>query len=279
MNWLEISARFEPAPEDWSPIVDLLAEYGCENSLQEDRPPSITTCLAQLAGSDEIVGSIREGLTRLGASSVSVREVPEVDWSEVWKQHFKPRRIGKRFVIKPTWEAFEGSENDLIIELDPGQAFGTGEHPTTRGCLELMESIDFVGKHVADVGCGSGVLSIGAHLLGAATVAGIDIEPIAVEVARQNARDNHADITFTTGNSVLDLAGGPWHVILSNIVSSTLIAMSPSISLALLSGGTWLVSGILEPNWPDVLGAAQRVGFTLDKELREDGWVSAIFHR
>lgn len=279
MNWLEISARFEPAPEDWSPIIDLLGEYGCENSLQEDRPPSITTCLAELPGSEEILKGLKTGLGELGAVSVTVRPVPEVDWSEVWKQHFKPRRVGQRFVIKPTWEDFEKSEGDLIIELDPGQAFGTGEHPTTRGCLELMESIELLGKRVADVGCGSGVLSIGAHLLGAASVSGVDIEPIAVEVARQNARDNHLDIPFVTGDSIDDLGEGPWHVVLSNIVSSTLIAMSPKIAVSLVPGGTWLVSGILDPNWPDVLAAANRVGFSLFRELREDGWVSAIFQR
>ena len=279
MNWLEISATFDPAPEDWSQIVDLLAENGCENSLQEERPPRITTCLAELPGSDEILESIRQGLNDLGAESVTIRPVPEVDWSEVWKQHFKPRRIGNRFVIKPTWEDYQVQPGDLIIELDPGQAFGTGEHPTTRGCLELMESLDFQRKQVADVGCGSGVLSIGAHLLGAAKVSGVDIEPIAVEVALQNARDNHLEIPFITGDSITNLGDGPWDIVLSNIVSSTLIAMSPRIAVSVIPGGYWLVSGILDPNWPDVQAAAQRVGFVLERELREDGWVSAIFRR
>jgi ribosomal protein L11 methyltransferase len=275
--WIEVSATFAEAPEDWSPIIEFLRENGCENSLQEDSPPAITTCVADLPGAEQLIYALRQGLTDLGAIAVVARAAPDTDWAEVWKQHFKPRRVGDRFVIKPTWEAFEAQPADLIIELDPGQAFGTGEHPTTRGCLELMEGLNLKGKRVADFGCGSGILSIAAALMGAADVAGFDIEPVAVEVARANVSDNRVAVRLVTGDSLAVLGPGPWDVVLSNLVSATLIGISQSVAAALAEGGQWVVSGILEPNWNDVLNAAARAGFMLSAERREDGWVTAVF--
>lgn len=276
--WIEVRAVFAEAPEDWSPVIELLREHGCENSLQEDSPPAITTCVADLPGSDQMIADLQDGLTQLGAKAVVARPAPDTDWAEIWKEHFKPRRVGAHLVVKPSWETFEADPGDLVIELDPGQAFGTGEHPTTRGCLELMEDMQLAGKRVADLGCGSGILSIAAVLLGASQVAGVDIEPVAVEVARANAADNRVDIAFVTGDSLGALGPGPWDVVLSNLVSATLISVSRFVADALVPGGQWLVSGILDPNWDDVKGAAHRAGFEIAAELREDGWVTAVFH-
>ncbi len=289
MNWIELCANFDQAPEDWSPIIDILGQMGCPNTLQTDRPPSITACLVHLEGSEQRAEEIKVAMLGVGASSVASRIVPDEDWAEAYKKFFKSRRVGKRFLIRPTWETGEessrsqsnganGKPETLEIVLDPGQAFGTGDHPTTRMCLALMEEVDVEGKRVADVGCGSGILSIGAVKLGAAEVAGVDIEPLSVEVAKANAEQNGAKSRFVAGDSITALGAGPWDVVVSNIISATLIAMTPELAVA-LPQGSWIVSGIIQANWLDVKKAAEGAGFTVEKALEEDGWVAAILKK
>jgi ribosomal protein L11 methyltransferase len=182
----------------------------------------------------------------------------------------------------------------VVIVLDPGQAFGTGDHPTTRLCLELLELADVPDARVADVGCGSGILSVAACKLGAAEVIANDVEPVAVEVARQNAELNQVQFLALVGEGIgpaIDpttarLDGWPplpedagFDVVVSNIISAILIRIARDIAAALVPGGRWIVSGIIEQNWPDVRAAAQSAGFTLREERHEDGWVAAMFNR
>lgn len=278
MNWIELTASFDQAPEDWSIVIDLLNQMGCPNTLQLDRPPSITACLVHVEGSEQRADEIKQALIDQGAAKVGVRMVPDEDWAEAWKQFFKPRRVGKQFLIRPTWEETPTQTGDLEIVLDPGQAFGTGDHPTTRMCLELLESLNLPGKRVADVGCGSGILSIGACKLAAREVAGVDIEPLSVEVAKANASLNQVDARFVAGDSIKALGAGPWDVVLSNIISATLIAMTPEIA-ANLEHGDWIVSGIIEANWADVKKAVEGAGFEVVQALNEDGWIGAWLRR
>jgi ribosomal protein L11 methyltransferase len=167
MSWIEVKAEFENGL-DLSPFVDIFLEYGIENTLEEGS--TLTGCLVSVEGSAERIGELAEALKEAGAVKVETRDLVEDNWEIAWRQFFKPRRIGKRFLVRPTWEEFESDPNDLVIVLDPGQAFGTGDHPTTRLCLELMEQPEVAGKRVIDIGCGSGILSIGACLLGASEV-------------------------------------------------------------------------------------------------------------
>jgi ribosomal protein L11 methyltransferase len=272
-DWIEIRALVDEAPEDWSIFADAFEHHGCPSSEIVDVPPSITGYVASVAGSEAQVEALVKVLRELGASQVDVRKVPEQDWSELWKIHFKTRPIGKRFVIRPTWEPEVRENGKLVITLDPGQAFGTGDHPTTRLCLELMEEIDLKGKVVADVGCGSGVLSIGACLLGATRVIATDLDPLAVEITRENATLNRVEIEADVAEGFAAL--GKVDVILSNIISAVLIRLTPDARSHLQKGGIWLVSGIIEANWPDVLSAAENSGFSCAGVRREDGWVGA----
>ncbi len=279
MSWIEVVARFYQAPEDWSPYIDVFGQFGCENTIQTDTPPTLGAAVVEVDGPQKVVEDLKAALLAMGASRVDSRPLVEENWEENWKQFFKPRRVGKRFVVRPTWESFEFQPGDLEIVLDPGQAFGTGDHPTTRMCLELLEEYLGPGQTVADIGCGSGILSVGSVKLGASRVVAIDIEPISVEVAKENAVLNQVEFQALVGTGVQSLPDQDYDAVVSNIISATLISIAREVAPRVRPDGYWIVSGIIEANWPDVLEAAQRVGFRLEKMLQEDDWVGAALSR
>ncbi len=305
MSWIEVEAWFHRgAPNDLSPVIDVFRAHGIENTLQEG-DEMLVGCLVDVPGSEAVVVRLTKALEAHGAS-VETRPLPETDWEEAWKAFFHPRRVGEHWIVRPTWEEAEVGPNDRVIVLDPGQAFGTGDHPTTRMCLELMEPLDLAGRAVADVGCGSGILAVGACLMGADPVEAVDIDPIAVEVAKENAVRNGVAFLALAGDGLSvfngSLADVPqdetpledsstvtrhsspvtrhsYDLILSNIISATLIRIAADIAVAVAPGGAWIVSGIIEANWPEVRETAAKVGFTLADERHEDGWVAARFTR
>lgn len=277
-GWLQVSAVFEATPEDWSPYIDAFDRFGCPGSLIEDNPPRLIGYLTEVAGVEAQSEALSAELKRLGADRIEHLRVEDEDWTELWKIHFKPRRIGKRLVIRPTWEEFAAGPDDVVIVLDPGQAFGTGDHPTTRLCLELLEAEDLTGQSVADIGCGSGILAIAAVKLGAAAVVASDLDPLAVAVTRENMVRNGVEFPAEVAEG-FSILSEPADFIVSNIISATLIRLAPDAAKWVRPGGKWVVSGIYATNWPDVRAAAERQGFQLVNECREDDWVAATFLR
>ena len=212
--------------------------------------------------------------------SIELQEVEEQDWSEAWKEFFKPRRVGERFIVRPTWEAAEIGPGDLEIVLDPGQAFGTGDHPTTRGCLELIEKADCRGKSIADIGCGSGILSVGAGLLGASELILVDYDPVCVTSSLENLKRNNVTGEVHEGLGFQPLADDKrFDIVLSNIISAALIRLAPEAADRIKPGGLWIVSGIIEANWPDVLTRAKTCGFELVETFAEGDWIAATLRR
>ena len=279
-GWIEIRATLPETLEDVSVFVDAFTEHGCPSVLEEENPKALVGYLTQVEAAAMQSKALVASLMELGALNVSLGEIPDQDWSELWKTHFKPRRVGNRFVIRPTWEEYASGPEDLELVLDPGQAFGTGDHPTTRLCLELMESLPISGVRVADVGCGSGVLAIGAMRLGAASVLATDIDPVAVEVTQENAARNGVALDARTVDGMETLlAEGPFPVVISNIISATLIRIAPDAARLVAPGGVWVVSGIMVFNSPDVIEAAERVGFKLEIQREEDEWVGLVLRR
>jgi ribosomal protein L11 methyltransferase len=276
-TWTQVTATLEKLPEDWAAWHEVFEQSGIHGTVVTDSPASITG-YAYEPTEAELSVLIQELQQRGATTSTGV--VHEEDWAESWKQFFKPRRIGKRFVVRPTWEEFAAGPEDLEIVLDPGQAFGTGDHPTTRMCLMLLEDADLPGKTVADVGCGSGILSVGACLLGAESVKAGDIEENCVESAIENAERNQVTypVVLSKGFDAFP-EGETYDIILSNIISAALIMLAPEASRRVKQGGDWIVSGVIHSNWPDVLTAANRVGFELKTRLEEDDWVAAHFTR
>lgn len=277
MNWILIKAHQSPAPADWSPIIEVFRDFGIENTLEEKG--AIVGCYVDVDGVQAQIEALKKALAELGVDNVTSEPLVEVDWENEWKKFFKPRRVGEHFVVRPTWETFEAQPSDKIIILDPGQAFGTGDHPTTRNCLAYLEKYVQPGRDVLDLGCGSGILAVGAKLLQAGEVCAIDIDPISIEVAKENFERNEVEVLTAVGNVLTLQFESEWDIVVSNIISATLINLAPDAAYSLRSGGTWIVSGIISQNWADVKKAAEKQGLDYIEHVEEDGWVAGVFSK
>ncbi|MEI7578235.1 MAG: 50S ribosomal protein L11 methyltransferase [Armatimonadota bacterium] len=277
MNWILIKAHLSPAPADWSPIIEIFRDFGIENTLEEKE--AIVGCYVDVDGVQDQIDGLKKALSEVGVDEVTSEPLVEVDWENEWKKFFKPRRVGQHFVVRPTWESFEAQRDDKIIILDPGQAFGTGDHPTTRNCLAYLEKYVQPGLDVLDLGCGSGILAVGAKLLQAGEVCAIDIDPISVEVAKENFERNEVEVLTAVGDVLSLQFEAEWDIVVSNIISATLINLAPDATYALRSGGKWIVSGIISQNWADVKKAAEKQGLDYIEHVEEDGWVAGVFSK
>lgn len=272
-SWTLVKAIVDELPADWAPLVEAFREAGVEGTVEFESPPS----LGGYAFESNQVEALSATLLAAGASRIECEEIEEVNWAESWKQFFKPRRIGSRIVVRPTWEPFTCNEQDIEIVIDPGQSFGTGDHPTTRMCLELIESLPLKDARVADIGCGSGILTIALAKLGASSIYAVDSEAIAVEATLANLARNGCNAQVVHGRGFHDLqSGAAFDMIASNLISAALIALCPMAAQRLKQGGAWIVSGIIYDNWDDVQFAVSRAGFSVETQMREDGWVAAI---
>lgn len=211
----------------------------------------------------------------LGSLGLSIDELSEQDWANSWKKYYKPTRVGKRLVIRPTWEEYTPQEGDLVLAMDPGTAFGTGTHETTSMCLELAEEYVQPGDLVYDVGCGTAILSIASILLGAKHALALDIDQMAVDWAVKNVELNHMekDVTVRQGD-LLSGTEGVCDFMFANIVADIIIMLSKDIPARLKKGGCFVCSGIIAPRENDVVEALSAIGLTHVKTLRKNDWVA-----
>ena len=267
---------------------DLMGLASCEtcvtvylpgNEQGADMLSMIRSMLTQMKAEDT-----ENAYGRLEAELSSIREE---DWANNWKQYFKPLKIGDTLVVKPSWEDYDDLDERVVLEIDPASSFGTGQHHTTRLCLEILEGCVKEGDTVLDMGCGSGILSIGAILLGAERAVAVDIDQNAAATAAENALKNHIpaeDYETYFGNILTDTAladqiDGKYDIITANIVADVLIAMKEHFVRYIRDGGFLIVSGIIEERMEEVLTAIESCGFTrLDVNIRE-GWAAALFTR
>ena len=211
----------------------------------------------------------------MGSLKVDTQNVKDEDWSEVWKRFYKPFRAGRRLVVKPTWESYDAGPDDRVIEIDPGMAFGSGTHETTGMCLELLEDTLHGGERVIDVGTGSGILAIGAALLGASGVLAIDIDPQAVKVAKENIAHNglSGKIEAVEGN-LLDRRDVTCDVCVANIIASVICGFAEPLKAHIAPGGTFICSGIIREREADVNGALLAAGYQIREIRRRGEWVA-----
>lgn len=215
----------------------------------------------------------------LGTLAVSQQGVQEQDWSECWKQYYKPFRAGQHLVIKPSWENWNAAPGDLIIELDPGMAFGTGTHETTAMCVEMIEK-HYHGGKVLDVGTGSGILAIAAARLGADSVLGVDIDPMAVRVAQENVEKNglSREIDIRQGDLVAGLDNVQCEFAVANILADVIVLLAAPLKAHLTANATFVCSGILKEREQDVVDVLTRNGYQLFDRMQKGDWVALAAH-
>ena len=210
----------------------------------------------------------------MGSLAVENRSVHEQDWAENWKKYYKPFRAGERLVIKPSWEPYEEKEGDLVLELDPGMAFGTGTHETTFMCMEQLEKYVKPGCKAIDVGCGSGILGLAAAKLGAGDVLAIDLDELAVKVAKENTEKNHlTDRVRVVHGDLLKQREEQADVIVANIIADVICALCGPVKKHLLPGGVFICSGIIREREDDVQCALADAGYTVCTRLAKGEWV------
>jgi len=216
-------------------------------------------------------------------AGIVARLVDEADWADAWKAHFPVMRIGRHLVIRPTWRRHRPAPGDVVLALDPGMAFGTGLHPTTRLCLAAVEAAgergDLDGARVLDVGCGSGILAIAAARLGAAGVLGVDVDPIAIEATVANARQNRLARRIRARAGSLPSGEPPHDVVLANLIASLLVTLAPALRDELRPGGLLLASGIFADREAEVADAFRAAGLMAGARTIEGDWVALAVRR
>ena len=257
----------------------------------KDCETSVTVYLPDNAQGKEMFDSIKSELSRLkeidednsfGRLEYEFKNVCEEDWANNWKQYFKPLCVGDKLLIKPSWEEAPANDSRIILEIDPASSFGTGQHNTTQLCLELLEKNTNGNEKVLDLGCGSGILSIAAILLGAECCTAVDIDQNSVKIAKENAEKNNIPeekYTAYCGNVITDdelvkTIGNGYKIVVANIVADVLIGMSELFSDFLTDDGILIMSGIIVERKDEVIEAVENQGFKVISVAEKDGWAA-----
>lgn len=295
MRWLELTVEADvEAVEAVSEILGrvaagtivqparLLRDPDDELAVREDPSAgyAVVAHIADEAGAPAAVESTERALWHLQAfglrpvGPLQVRPVADTDWVEAWKEHYVPQRIG-RLVVVPSWSSEPLEPGEIGIVLDPGMAFGTGLHPTTQGCLRLLQDVEPMPATVLDVGVGSGILAIAALRLGVERATGIDTDPLAVEATLANAeRNGLADRLVATVGTLPATPDGTYPLVLANLVAVVLVELAPRLAVHLAPGGTLLASGIIEPKADAVVAAMADAGLVVAGRLDDGEWVT-----
>jgi ribosomal protein L11 methyltransferase len=281
----EILGRVASGGTSVEPAFELVDE-GLGARLDPSRPAIVRAYLParDRAVADRGVAEVAEALGHLQAfglrpiGELRTRIVQEADWADAWKAYFPVMRIGRRLVIRPTWRRHRRAPDDVVLALDPGMAFGTGLHPTTRLCLTVLEDVADRGRladvRVLDVGCGSGILAIAALKLGAASALGVDTDPIAIEASIANARRNALARRLRAREGSLPTGAPAFDVVLANLIAGLLVVLAAGLHDELRPGGILVASGIFVDREADVVAAFRRVGLSVIDRRAEGDWVA-----
>jgi ribosomal protein L11 methyltransferase len=286
----EILGRSTPGGTSVEPAFELVDE-GLGVRLDPTRPAIVRAYLParDRAAADRAVAAAAEALGHLQAfglrpiGEIRIRLIDEADWADAWKAYFPVMRVGRRLVIRPTWRRHDREPDDVVVALDPGMAFGTGLHPTTRLCLAALEAVADRGRladaRVLDVGCGSGILAIAAVRLGARRALGVDTDPIAIEATTANARRNRLVRRIDARLGSLPTGEPPFDVVVANLIAGVLVSLAPALHDELRPVGVLVASGIFIDREGDVRAAFEMAGLVVDERRVEGEWVALDAHR
>lgn len=281
----EILGRVATGGTTVEPAYDLVDE-GLGARVDPTRPATVRGYVParDAAAAEAAAAEVAEALGHLQAfglrpiGDLRTRIVHEEDWAAAWKAYFPVLRVGRRIVIRPTWRRHRRAPDDVVIAMDPGMAFGTGLHPTTRLCLAALEPLAddgrLAGARVLDVGCGSGILAIAAVRLGAARALGVDTDPIAIESTAANARRNGLVRRVRARVGSLPSGEPPCDVVLANLIAGVLVPLAPALRVELVPGGTLVASGIFIDREAEVRSAFVAAGLRITRRSAEGEWVA-----
>lgn len=226
---------------------------------------------------EEILVYINEKIKELkdmgidvGEGKVEDEKMFEEDWANNWKKYYKPTKVGSKIVVKPTWEDYETKNDELLVELDPGMAFGTGTHETTRMCIQALERYVKEDSTVFDVGCGSGILAISAAKLGAKLAVGVDLDPVAVESAKENVNFNNLDNIEILYGNLVEVIDGKADIVVANIIAEIICILTEDVKRVIKEGGYFITSGIIHDRVEMVTKKLEETGFEV-LEINKDG--------
>lgn len=228
---------------------------------------------------EDVLEYVNERLTELkemgldlGEAKVEHEKMHEEDWANTWKQYYKPTKVGEKIVVKPIWEEYEAKDGELVVDLDPGMAFGTGTHETTRMCIQSLEKYVKEDSTVFDVGCGSGILAIAAAKLGAKLAVGVDLDPVAVESSIENVGYNKLkNIEILHGNLV-EVIDGKADIVVANILAEIICILTDDVKRVLKDGGVFITSGIIHDRVDMVCEKLEATGFEVMEKNRDGEW-------
>ncbi len=278
----ELLSRCAPGGVAIEEPIDLLDD-GQEYRVLPDDAVLVRAYLPVDGSEAEKRQQVEQGLWHLGqigprfVGELSTRFVAEEDWANAWKEYYHVLHLGQRVVIKPSWRDYVPAPDEIVLELDPGMAFGTGLHPTTRMCLELLEQRVQPGMRVLDVGTGSGILALAAARLGAASVLALDVSSVAVEAAQANVRANGLEERVTVRSGSLEVTSGErYDLVVANIIARVIAALAPVLVGALVPGGLLIASGIIDERLSLAEEALRAAGLAEIEQVRDGDWVSLV---
>ena len=286
-NWIEIAIRVNSEAEDAA--SEVLYREGAQGVqlIEEGEQVLLKTYLPEADVSPEKLAVIRDKVQALqnfglnpGNVEVTTGTVREEDWANSWKEYFYPEKITETFVVKPTWREYKAKPGEKVIEIDPGMAFGTGTHPSTYLALQALEEVAPKKPNLLDVGTGSGILAIAAALLGVPQITALDIDSVAVEVAKENVMLNNVQKQVQVMRSDLlqkvKEKGKKFKVVTANIIAEVILMLIPDLPEVLDEDGYFVASGIIVERFDQVREALEAQGYTLNQIYREGEWTALI---
>ena len=283
MRWAEIQVETTAQAQD--AVGNIMFENGCGGIAIQGEAPVLVTCYLPvddrleerlLRMENGIKAVPRFGLD-IGSGEITIKYAEEQDWAEAWRQYFHTIRVGKRVVVKPTWERYERKAGDVVVEIDPGMAFGTGNHPTTQLCLRALEKYVRPRRVAVDFGTGSGILAIAAAKLGASLVIAFDCDDTAVRAARANVQQNNLEERIEVHKSDgLGFINCRVDLVTANLVAETIMGQSQALADLLKTGGVLIASGITAGRSMEVEQSLRNAGFDIAEILTQDEWVTIV---